>query len=535
MADKTKNQNQGGKKSDKSKQLGLEVEKSVATFSEWYQQVIMKSEMIEFYDISGCYILRPWSFQIWEQIQEFFNKEIKKLGVKNSYFPLFVSQRALTAEKDHIEGFAPEVAWVTKSGKSNLTEPIAVRPTSETIMYPAFAKWIRSHRDLPLKVNQWCNVVRWEFKRPTPFLRSREFLWQEGHTAFATEKEAGEEVLQILELYKRVYEELLAVPVFKGKKTENEKFPGGYYTTTVEAFIPTSGRGIQAGTSHCLGQNFAKMFNIQFENINNEKQFAWQNSWGLTTRSIGIMIMTHGDNKGLILPPRVAPIQVVFVPIFKKDVDSSKLLAKAREVGALLESNDIRVFIDDSDVHNPGFKYSHWEMKGVPLRIEWGMQEVEKNTAVVVRRDTGAKESVSLEGIVNKIKELLDTIHNAMLQGARDARDEKITKITKWEEFTPALDARQVVLAPWCDKGDCEDKIKKTSGEEAKANEQQKKQTKKDEKKVVDAAAEEEFEPLTGAAKSLCIPFDQPTLEPGTKCFHCGADAKFYCFFGRSY
>jgi len=529
MADKKGGQNQAqGKKSERSKQLGLEVEKNTASFAEWYQQVIMKAEMIEFYEISGCYILRPWSFQIWEQIQEFFNKEIKKIGVQNAYFPVFVPERALTAEKDHIEGFAPEVAWVTKAGKTPLAEPIAVRPTSETIMYPAYAKWVRSHRDLPLKLNQWCNVVRWEFKRPTPFLRSREFLWQEGHTVFANEKEAGEEVLQILDLYKRVYEELLAVPVFKGKKTEKEKFPGGYYTTTVEAFIPTSGRGIQAATSHCLGQNFAKMFNIQFENENKEKQYAWQNSWGLTTRSIGIMIMTHGDNKGLVLPPRVAPLQVVFVPIFKKDVDPTVLVKKAKEVAAQLEAHNIRTHIDDSDTHNPGFKYNHWEVRGVPLRIEWGMQEVEKNVAVVVRRDTGAKETIGLETIVESIKKLLNDIHNSLLQNAVQARDERIAKITKWEEFTPSLDARKVVLAPWCDNTECEDKIKGKSGQEAKANEQQKKEEKKDGK-------EEEFEPLTGAAKSLCIPFEQPKLEPGTKCFHCGSEAKFYCFFGRSY
>jgi prolyl-tRNA synthetase len=230
--------------------------------------------MIEYYDVSGCYILRPWAYFIWEQIKEFVDKEIKALGVENAYFPLFVSKKALTTEKDHIEGFAAEVAWVTHSGESQLAEPIAVRPTSETIMYPAYAKWIRSHRDLPLRLNQWCNVVRWEFKHPTPFLRSREFLWQEGHTVFATQQEADQEVLQILDIYRRVFEEVLAVPVIKGKKSENEKFAGGLYTTTVEAFIPTTGKGIQGATSHCLGQNFSKMFHIEFENEKEEKQFA---------------------------------------------------------------------------------------------------------------------------------------------------------------------------------------------------------------------------------------------------------------------
>jgi len=509
------------KGSDKSKQLGIEVEKD-KDFSEWYSQTIQRAEMIEFYDVSGCYILRPWSFSIWEYIQEFFNTEIKKLGVQNAYFPLFVSERALTAEKDHVEGFAPEVAWVTRSGKSQLKEPIAVRPTSETIMYPAYAKWIRSHRDLPLKLNQWCNVVRWEFKHPTPFLRSREFLWQEGHTVFANEKEASAEVLQILELYRRVYEEILAVPVIKGKKTEKEKFPGGYYTTTVEAFVPSSGRGIQAATSHCLGTNFAKMFNIQFENDKGDKELAWQNSWGLTTRSIGIMIMTHGDNRGLVLPPRVAPIQAVIVPIFFKDKDNEALLKKARELVELLSQNKIRAHLDDRDTYTPGWKYNHWEMKGVPIRLDFGPKDLENSTIVLVRRDVAGKESVPLASLVNKVNATLTDFHNSLLEKARTARDERITQVTQWDDFIPNLDKKKMVLAPWCDETKCEDEIKDKSGK--------KKEEKKDEKKE-----EEEFEQLTGAAKSLCIPFEQPTLKPDQKCFHCGKPAKHWVMWGRSY
>ena len=260
--------------------------------------------MIDFYDISGCYILRPWSYSIWEAIQDFLDGQIKTLGVQNCYFPMFVSEARLNAEKDHVEGFAPEVAWVTKSGDGELNEPIAIRPTSETIMYPAFANWIHSHRDLPLKLNQWNNVVRWEFKHPTPFLRTREFLWQEGHTAHATLAEADKEVMQILGFYAAVYEELLAVPVIPGKKTEKEKFAGGHYTTTVEAYIPGTGRAIQGATSHNLGQNFGKMFKIEFEDQNGQKAIPWQNSWGLTTRTIGVMVMVHSDDKGLVLPPR---------------------------------------------------------------------------------------------------------------------------------------------------------------------------------------------------------------------------------------
>mmetsp|Transcript_29350 Transcript_29350/g.48675 ORF Transcript_29350/g.48675 Transcript_29350/m.48675 type:complete len:486 (+) Transcript_29350:44-1501(+) len=279
---------------------GLEYTKA-GNFPKWYEQVIIKSEMIEFYDISGCYILRPWSFTIWDSIREFLDAKIKTIGVQNCYFPLFVSESKLNAEKEHVEGFSPEVAWVTKSGSGDLSDPIAVRPTSETIMYPAFKNWIHSHRDLPLKLNQWNNVVRWEFKHPTPFLRTREFLWQEGHTAFATKAESDVEVLQVLDFYAATYEELLAVPVIKGKKTEKEKFAGGDYTTTVEAFIPATGRAIQGATSHSLGQNFGKMFKIEFEDKDSKKAIPWQNSWGFTTRSIGVMVMLHSDDKGALL------------------------------------------------------------------------------------------------------------------------------------------------------------------------------------------------------------------------------------------
>lgn len=298
------------------KETGLGLDATIEEdFGAWYSQVVVAGELIEYYDISGCYILRPWAYSMWEQIKDFFDKEIKKEGVENCYFPLFVSSARLEAEKDHIEDFAPEVAWVTRSGQSELDVPIAVRPTSETVMYPVFANWIRSHRDLPMKLNQWCNVVRWEFKHPTPFIRSREFLWQEGHTAFTNKADADKEVRHILDLYRRVYEELLAVPVIPGVKSEKEKFAGGLYTTTVEAFVPHTGRGIQGATSHCLGQNFAKMFQIEYENKNGGRSMVWQNSWGCTTRTIGVAIMVHGDNKGLVLPPRVAPLQVVVVTI----------------------------------------------------------------------------------------------------------------------------------------------------------------------------------------------------------------------------
>ena len=293
-------------------------------FGAWYSQVVVEAELIDYYDISGCYILRPYAFTQWEFIHEFFNKEIKKLGVQNAYFPMFVSQSRLEAEKDHIEDFSPEVAWVTRSGDSELECPIAVRPTSETVMYPHYANWIRSHRDLPLLLNQWCNVVRWEFKHPTPFIRSREFLWQEGHTAHATKKACDEEVRTILDLYRQVYEDMLAVPVIPGVKSEKEKVAGGLYTTTVEAFVPQTGRGIQGATSHCLGQNFAKMFDITFENEKGGRSMVWQNSWGMTTRMLGVCYMVHGDDVGLRLPPKIAPIQVVIVTIPNSKLSEEK-------------------------------------------------------------------------------------------------------------------------------------------------------------------------------------------------------------------
>lgn len=338
-----------GKNVQKETLLGLSAKKN-EDFANWYTQAITLSEMIDYSDISGCYVLRPWSFFIWECIQTYFDAEIKKLGVKNSYFPLFVSERALMTEKDHIEGFAPEVAWVTRCGKNDLAEPIAIRPTSETIMYPFFAKWIRSHRDLPLELNQWSNVVRWEFKDATPFLRSREFLWQEGHTAHDGYESAQQRVRSILDLYALVYEYLLAVPVVKGMKTEAEKFAGAHHTTTVEAYINGSGRAIQGATSHNLGQNFGKMFKISFEDEKGEKQIPWQTSWGLTTRAIGVAVMVHGDDKGLVLPPRVAPVQAIICPIMTKEADYSELVRYCDDIRHELIKSGVRADIDDRRV-----------------------------------------------------------------------------------------------------------------------------------------------------------------------------------------
>lgn len=500
--------------------LGIDVSKK-DNFALWYTRVITYSEMIDYYDISGCYILRPWAYSIWESIQRWLDAEIKELGVENSYFPLFVPKSVLEREKDHIEGFAPEVAWVTKSGDSDLAEPIAIRPTSETIMYPLFKKWIRSHRDLPLCLNQWSNVVRWEFKDPTPFLRSREFLWQEGHTAHATFEESQKMVMDILDLYKKVYEELLAVPVIQGRKTEMERFPGGDITTTVEAYIHGSGRSVQGATSHNLGQNFGKMFEIQYEDKAGGHAVPWQTSWGLTTRSIGVMIMAHGDDKGLVLPPRVAPKQVVVIPIVKASLSAENkaaLQSYAERITTDLKAAKIRVHLDHRDNYTPGWKYNHWEQKGVPLRLEVGPMDLDKGTARMVRRDSGLKVDLAGEAVVHTVLHVLEEIQANLFAKCKAERDKKLVKVWEWKDFVPALEEKCVILTPFVNETEWEEEVKRRSREEALAGE-----------------SEDARTATSAAAKTLCIPFDQPDLPPGTKCFVSGKEATCWVLWGRSY
>ena len=458
-----------------------------------------------------------------------FDKEIKKLGVKNGYFPLFVSKSALETEKEHVEGFAPEVAWVTKSGESELQEHIAIRPTSETIMYPFFAKWIRSHRDLPFKINQWANVVRWEFKDATPFLRSREFLWQEGHTAHITNEECDDMVMRILELYRRVYEELLAVPVIPGRKTESEKFAGGDMTTTVEAYINGSGRAIQGATSHNLGQNFGKMFKIHYESESGTSgNIPWQASWGLTTRSIGVCVMVHGDDKGLIMPPRVSPVQAIIVPISSASIDKDEQKAYCQRIESILLAtmcgtdedilNDpIRVEIDLRDNYTPGWKYNHWEQKGVPVRIEVGPRDMANEQCRIVRRDTGEKIDMSIKDIGEQMPLLLKTIQNDMFMKAKAGRDEKIATVYKWDDFVPALEEMCLVMTPFCDEAEWEEKVKAMSRDQA------------------GGADEADTTATSVAAKTLCKPFSQPELPEGTPCFVSGKPATTWVLWGRSY
>uniref|UniRef100_M4B7C6 proline--tRNA ligase n=1 Tax=Hyaloperonospora arabidopsidis (strain Emoy2) TaxID=559515 RepID=M4B7C6_HYAAE len=494
-------------------------------FAEWYTDAITKSGLIDYYDVSGCYILRPYSYEIWERVQEFLDRHIKAIGVKNCYFPMFVTKEKLQREKDHLEGFAPEVAWVTKSGSSEMKDPIAIRPTSETIMYPAFKNWIRSHRDLPMKLNQWNNVVRWEFKNPTPFIRTREFLWQEGHTAHATKDEADEEVRAVLDFYAACYEELLAVPMVKGVKTEKEKFAGADYTTTIEGFIPATGRGIQAATSHMLGQNFGKMFGIAAEYEDGKKLIPWQNSWGFTTRSLGVMIMVHGDDKGLVLPPRVAPTQVVIVPIpYQNQDEIDEIFEKADEIVANLSGAGVRVEADKRRVYTPGWKYNYWELKGVPLRVEVGPKDIAKKQVRVVRRDNGVKEDILEVELATRIPALLEQVQKDMLERATAERDSHIREVMDWKEFVPALQDGCMVLTPFCDEVEWEEIVKTKSREESLA--------------LMGMEEEADNTATSAAAKTLCIPFKKNEESPvtaDTKCFISGKPAKCWVLWGRSY
>lgn len=491
---------------------GIQNKKS-ENFSDWYSEVITKSEMIEYYDISGCYILRPWSYEIWEAIQRYFDEKIKKIGVKNCSFPLFVSQKALFKEKEHVEGFSPEVAWVTKSGKSDIEPPIAIRPTSETIMYPAYAKWIRSHRDLPLLLNQWTNIVRWEFKNPTPFIRTREFLWQEGHTAHATFQDAEDLVYVILDFYRLVYEDLMACPVIPGKKSENEKFPGGLYTTSIETLLP-NGKGCQCATSHHLGQNFSKMFEITYLDKEKNKQHAWQTSWGLTTRTIGVLVMMHSDDKGLVLPPRVAPIEVVIVPIKTSKDNSDEIIGHGAQLLAELTAAGVKAKLDADDLHTPGWKFAQWELKGVPVRIEYGKKDLSKGQVTFFCRDNFEKFAVQHADVVGKVKETLATIQKRMFQKQKDRMAASKTVAENFEQFLEGMSRRNLIYTQWCEDSACEDEVKA---------------------KFKKVAAESEIEDAVGTCKTFNVPNDQSEFRKGSKCFNCGKEAKCVCIWGRTY
>ena len=442
---------------------GVTVKKN-EDFSEWYTEVVLKSGMADYSPIKGCMIIREHAYAIWEKIQEVFNKRIKETGHSNVYFPMFIPEGFLKKEAEHFEGFIPEVAWVTHGGDTPLEEKLAIRPTSETIMYATFAKWIRSWRDLPIKINQWCNIVRWETKATRLFLRTREFLWQEGHTAHATAEEAEKEVIYALDEYRNIMENLLAIPVLVGAKTDSEKFAGALYTTTLEAIMP-DGKALQMGTSHNLGQNFGKVFDIKFIGEDEKDHYVWQTSWGISTRLIGAVVMVHGDDKGLVLPPKVAPVQVVIVPIPYKGADPAAIAAKARETHAKLKEKGIAVTLDDREEYTPGWKFNQWELKGVPIRIEIGPRDLKQQQVMMARRDTGQKLAVKEQDMLATVENLLTEIQHNLYAKARIDLEAKITTVQTYDEFKKVLSEKGgFIKAAWCGSPDCEAKIKEETG-----------------------------------------------------------------------
>ena len=477
----------------KDKKLVEAITSMEEDFAQWYTDVVRKAELIDYSSVKGCMILRPAGYAIWENIQHELDRRFKETGVENVYLPLFIPESLLEKEKDHVEGFAPEVAWVTYGGLNQLPERLCVRPTSETLFCDFYKNIIQSYRDLPKVYNQWCSVVRWE-KETRPFLRSREFLWQEGHTAHATAEEAEQRTVQMLNVYADFCEEVLAMPVVRGQKTEKEKFAGAEATYTIEALMH-DGKALQSATSHFFGSSFPSAFGIQYSDKNNELHEVYETSWGLSTRIIGALIMVHGDDSGLVIPPRIAPVQTMIIPIAQH---KEGVLDKANELVDTLKAAGYKVKIDDSD-KAPGWKFSGQEILGIPTRIEIGPKDIENNQAVIVRRDTREKIVVSLDELTTKLAEVLETMQNDMYNKAK-AHLEKNTHIAhNWEEFNDILENQQgFIRAMWCGEKECEEAIKDENG-----------------------------------ATTRCIPFVQ--AKHSDVCVHCGKPAKCEVYFGKAY
>jgi prolyl-tRNA synthetase len=455
MAEQTVRKGQDKEKKDA---LVTEITPQSEDFSRWYLDVVRRAELADYTPVKGCMAIRPYGYAIWELIQQGLDRRFKETGHVNAYFPLFIPESLLMREADHVEGFAPQVAWVTRGGDEELEVRLVVRPTSEAIIGTMYSKWIKSWRDLPVLINQWANVVRWE-KVTRPFLRTTEFLWQEGHTAHETEEEAQDETMRILALYKEFVETELAMPVIDGQKSDSEKFAGASRTYSIEALMG-DGRALQAGTSHNLGQNFAKAFEIQFQGRDKSLQHAWTTSWGVSTRLIGGAIMTHGDDSGLILPPRVAPYQVVIVPIARGNWQET-VLPVAREIRADLVRHGVRVMLDDRDAYTPGWKFAEWEMRGVPLRLEIGPKDIEKSQVMLARRDTREKLPTPMEGLSAGIIGLLETIQKNLYARAVKFREEHTQRVSTYDEFKSLMEGRPgFVIAGWCGSADCETQIK---------------------------------------------------------------------------
>ncbi|MBI3036482.1 proline--tRNA ligase [Candidatus Woesearchaeota archaeon] len=439
------------------KTIGLTAKKS-EDFSEWYTQLIAKAELADYTKVSGCMVLRPYGYAIWEKIVKEVDSRLKKMGVQNCYFPLFIPESLLKKEEQHVKGFAPEVAWVTHASDTKLDERLAVRPTSETIMYDSVSKWVRSWRDLPLKLNQWNNVVRWEFKHPTPFIRTREFLWCEGHTAFATKEEAEQEINDIMALWKEITENYLALAGVAGRKGEAEKFAGALASYSIEYFLP-NGKAAQGPDAHFDGQNFAKAFDITFLNEEGKKDYVWQNTWAITTRMLGIIAMVHGDDHGLIIPPRIAPIHAVIVPILFED-SKKDVLAVAEKIRKELEKENIAVEVDARETYTAGWKFNEWELKGVPIRIELGPRDLEKQQLVLFRRDTMQKETAKITAAAAAVKRKLDEIQQSMLSKSRQQLESSIVAVKSVPEIAAAVKAKKAPKGFFCGSAKCEAEIK---------------------------------------------------------------------------
>ncbi len=478
-----------------AKDLGITVKRE-ENLSEWYTQVVTKAQMADYSSAKGFMVLMPYGYAIWESIKDYFDKRIKEIGHRNAYFPLLIPERLLKKEAEHFAGFTPDVFWVTHTGDKELGEKLAVRPTSETIINESYSKWVKSWRDLPILINVWNSVVRAEITGTRPFLRTSEFLWQEGHTVHQNEKEAETEVMAILEIYKQLVEAQLAIPVLAGRKTEREKFKGAVYTTTLEAIMP-DGKALQMGTSHHLGQNFSKPFEIKYLGTDEKEHFAWTTSWGVSWRLIGALILAHGDDKGLILPPRIAPTQVVLVPIFYKEADRDTILGEVRNLAQELEKAGIRTLIDDRAQYTPGWKYHEWEMKGVPVRVEIGPKDIQQKQVMVVRRDTGKKQPIGIQSARHSILEMLDQIQRFLFERASKTMMELTSTASDMDSFRRILDQKGGFIKSFlCDES-CEEIIQKE----------------------------------TGATVRLISP-DQS--EKG-KCLHCNKDHSKLVYFARSY
>jgi prolyl-tRNA synthetase len=480
-----------------SKDIGITVKKG-ENFSEWYTQVILKAQLADYAPMKGFIVVMPYGYSIWEKIKEHLDKKIKETGHKNAYFPAFIPESLLRKEAEHFKGFTPEVFWVTHAGDTELSEKYAIRPTSETIVYESYAKWIRSWRDLPILLNFWNSVFRAEIKSTKPFIRTSEFLWQEGHTVHATKEEAEKEVMLMLNVYKEFIQDYLAIPVIEGKKSEREKFLGALYTATLEAIMP-DGKALQMGTSHNLGENFSRSFGIKYVGKDEKEHYAWQTCWGVSWRLIGAVIMMHGDDRGLVLPPKIAPIQVIVIPIVYKNAKKTEILSKAKKVVDELQNHGISAFLDDRDQYTPGWKFHEWELKGVPVRIEIGPRDLQEGVITAARRDNFEKITIKDEELIDGVLKLLNDVQANLFNKAKKLLEDYITLAYDYSQFNEILKNKGgFIKACWCGKTECEDKIKEETG-----------------------------------ATIRVIPFKSE--KPFSKCIYCKEEAKEVVYFARAY